>query len=438
MSKDISMNIESLITLTQTLPQADVISPAHAERWASTVLNQDPDRAVWHVKRASGIGGSEIGALVADMRGDWSFKSAHDIVAEKLLIYPPSLPNGPMLRGIRMETVLREMFHKKFSAAPREDMIELMSEGSVGGDLSWMVGSPDDVVEIGGKIFIPDYKNPNAGAVSVYDRTGEVPFEYVAQLHQYSMIAAQKGIQVAGMFLVSLDWDKWEIDVRLVEVDQNLTSEILRAGDLYWNEYVMQKRLPERIQRPSFMPDPDLAAEIDLVTSEYLAADSLAKESKIRADLLRERVAYLASRVFLGDRKMSFGGVNISGKQVLDENAVANLLNRHGAKPDDFGVIGKLDADRAVGRLQELGEDISNFCDIEVDWNAAIAYLIEKNESVDGCFTEEKSVRLTSKKKGEEADYIAASKQRAGQVAEEFVSSSVEFKRALQLVRAKA
>ena len=62
------MNIDDLRTrlrkIVDLLPQRRHIPDAVAERWIDGVLQLDPERALWHVERAFGIGGSEIGEIL--------------------------------------------------------------------------------------------------------------------------------------------------------------------------------------------------------------------------------------------------------------------------------------------------------------------------------------------------------------------------------------
>ena len=69
-----------------TLPQARHIKEEDAKIWYDTTKKLEPSRFLWHYDRLHGLGGSDMGEIVAAYRGEYNmFKTPYDIIEEKLM-----------------------------------------------------------------------------------------------------------------------------------------------------------------------------------------------------------------------------------------------------------------------------------------------------------------------------------------------------------------
>lgn len=312
-------------------PQSGFFTKKRIDQWFEAVLRVDRARAAWHIKRTYGFGGSEIGVLVAERHGLLDpFESARGVVAAKLLLQTPQEPIPAMERGQYMEPVIQQLFMakmRKHAAVRDERSMRLMSKAL--GLRPWQVGSPDDVVFIGRgkkkKRYIVDYKAPGDGG---YEITG-VPMRYAAQLHHYGMIAERLGIEVDGYLLVCVNYQTWNLEVLNVDYDPKLAQAILEVGDFYWDEYVMQDRLPDYGRLNHF--DKNNLPEIEELEEQaltYFARKRLADMAMDGAQNARLRMTKMLRRYRLGGAKLPLfaGLLEISGKPDFDVDLAVEAL----------------------------------------------------------------------------------------------------------------
>src|SRR5690625_2513931 len=98
-----SAPLERLLKRIGALPQAGHLKGDDVTAWLRATLATDPSRINWHIRRAGGFGGSEMGALVAAIQNRSGRMSPHRIIRQKLLRLPPDRPNVDMRRGLAME-----------------------------------------------------------------------------------------------------------------------------------------------------------------------------------------------------------------------------------------------------------------------------------------------------------------------------------------------
>src|SRR3546814_10913677 len=94
-----------MFRLIDQLPQRDALDLSDIRQWVGYVANTMPDQAIWHVIRAGGVGGSEIGGLVRNFlgyRADFKF-SAHDWALSKVFKRYLDGMTEDMRRGIDNE-----------------------------------------------------------------------------------------------------------------------------------------------------------------------------------------------------------------------------------------------------------------------------------------------------------------------------------------------
>jgi len=167
------------------LPQRGIIPDAVAERWIDGILKLDPERALWHVNRARGFGGSEIGELLLERNGEKEYlKSATNIINDKLLITLPDRENIYMARGTVLEIVADSVYHRLMGSRSIKNDPSVRDAFNKPGSKPFVVGNPDDVTRSREEsLVIPDFK-----VRSNLDWDSDLPFTYVCQLHWYGHI----------------------------------------------------------------------------------------------------------------------------------------------------------------------------------------------------------------------------------------------------------
>lgn len=160
----------------------------------------------WHMNRLGNrngptIGGSEIGALVADELGDAPpFDLTPSLLFErKLLMRPLEASNEAMAFGNLYEDVARAMFEKEHPYLVRDDAaIAALREAN--GTLTALAYSPDDIFLLAnGRRALIDYKSPYTGLIPV---ESEISLGYASQLHQGRKVLNDLDFKVDHMMLV--------------------------------------------------------------------------------------------------------------------------------------------------------------------------------------------------------------------------------------------
>jgi predicted phage-related endonuclease len=347
-------SIDEQIKALYKAEQSQFFTENRVKKWMDQVLQVDGDRLPWHIKRTYGFGGSEVGVLVAERNGlvD-AFESARNIVAAKLLINPPSAAIPAMERGQYMEDIVAKKFMSdwaKHKPVRDEEAMSVMSKAI--GYRNWQNGSPDDVVILGKnrKRYVIDYKAPGDGG---YEIKG-VPMRYAAQLHHYGMIADKCGIKVDGYLLVAIDYRYWKLETLPVPFDPELQEQILEAGDYYWNEFVMQDRLPDFARKQYF----DKSALADRETIEddavrFLVHKRIADLGYAEAKKIQTSIGSRLIQHRVGDSKVQLVGglLDISAKPTFNSEMAAEALGPKAdeARLPDWDVEGLLEAATQAG-----------------------------------------------------------------------------------------
>lgn len=230
------MTVEKLL---QALPQGDVIKPHHAEKWLNAMQKREDFHNInWHINRLKGIGGSESISAVqryALERGESlpdPFASPRYTAMQKLLMVVPNEANAKMLRGNRFESLIVDRFCEQMNAKKRDDLMEAVAEASREGvdrDNPWLIGNPDLIAEINGKVYLIDIKAPD-------EAHDEFPFGYQVQLHHYRLIMEKAGVAPDGMILANFSWKDYAILPLEVEYNRSIEKRILEGGKLLWDD----------------------------------------------------------------------------------------------------------------------------------------------------------------------------------------------------------
>jgi predicted phage-related endonuclease len=450
--KDFADLERRLATLIDRLPQRSVIQDQHASRWLGRTIAMSIERvelehgkgnatighvhthALWHVRRASAIGGSEIGTIVKHFRGDrGNFTSAKNLALEKLLIMSPQRSTPEMARGNRAEPWLQRMYHEQHGVHSDADMIGLM-KGYRWSRLPQLVGTPDDIVVLpDGRRRLVDYKCPSADVNEEYEKNG-VSFDYVCQVHHYGVLSQSSGGRFDEMEVAVFDPRYFVIHQYKVERDTDLIQEIMRSGKVFWDEYVMNGLIPD-----------DLAPDaLEIQEGEMYDLGVQAVMLKVMGDELEVRRKELLSRISamgsewheLATGKLDMGFASFTRSRKWDEAALVELAGAVGIDPaTHLKDSGKPDTDKAVALIAALhkritaGEDPAPIlADIartgvptksEIDLDALEEELRGVGVSTTPAAGLAEKFLISQKKKGEDADNVRTIKTEAIAFADE-------------------
>lgn len=317
-----------LVTRLRRLPQAPRFTDRQAEAWAAEWGRQPTADALGgltleqHLRRLGGFGASEIGVLVEERRGGYSpFATARELVARKLLLEFPAPADEHMRRGIAMEPLIREAFLRQTGATRLEGLTRQVAAHSPARH-PWMQCTPDDFVELDGRLVLVDYKAP-------VEPLAALSLPYACQLHQIGLIAEDLGYPVDGRALVAWNHPRGRPEVLVCAFDPALATEIVEAGEHYW-DCVLRGELPPWPARGGLALNladlsPEAKAELEALAERWLRLEVLAKESERLTEEARTALAERCRSHGLAETVDS-GPVRIKPRAVWDPDAVAARL----------------------------------------------------------------------------------------------------------------
>lgn len=378
--------------LIDALPQRKQIKDSHAERWLHLTLTRAESRmkmemgldevpvdavhrhAFWHVRRASGFGGSEIGTLVLHARGEnGDHTSAKNIVMSKLLIIAPSEGDEHTSRGVKAEPDIRRMYEERSGAVRDDWAIGKLKTGRMQG-VPAIIGNPDDIF-LNPDVQVPvnannpdgpmrpqretvDYKAPSEDVMAEYRKDG-ISFSYVCQLHHYTLVAMSAGIPVDKLSIRGFDYKNWSIREFEVPFDKELAKEIIRDVRHYWDGMVMKGEIPEKIEAPRLPVDDDA-----VIAMGYQLTELKVLQDKIEAMMkdVRAKIADYGTET----HGVSVGAMNLLAAtfkrdRAWDEDQLRDIAARVELNADDFLVPekGKLNTDQVDQMLAQISELIT-------------------------------------------------------------------------------
>ncbi len=367
MAEQIPTLEQFLNDIVPTLPQASVIKPENAIRWYNDVKKIDPDRFMWHVARIRGFGGSDIGIIAAWFLNEHAlFKTARDIVCEKLMYASPFASNAKMRQGTFMEEHVKQEFLRTNNATSRQDLVALMDKAT-DPDHPWMRVSVDDIAQIGNTIYVTDYKTPTS------EPKNEVPINYAAQVHQGLHLAQKNNVPATGMLVVPYSWADAIPKPVLIEQDINLMQAILEGGDIVWN-HVLEGKLPDykRFESQSVAYSVESCELISKAQSELLVATAcfnVASQIKASAEdelqnILKEHAPRYAR--FKGARLPI--DLTAAVNQKVDKDDFEQMLAEQQIKIEDLSCPDSyFDNDKLEDFLEEQGRTVQEFKRLKPD-----------------------------------------------------------------------
>jgi len=364
-----------------TLPQRDAIEMSDAKQWINYMVHVMPSEAMWHMVRAGGVGGSEIGGLVRNFlgqRADHEF-SAHDWALGKLLRMTPTKPISVMQRGHAMEPIHAERFYQEYNASRDALSYEKLSKAQ--GTAIWMRYSPDDIVllkaptqfetvdgnlTLDGRILL-DYKAPTQ-----VDDKSRIAFQYTCQLHQGAILCQEQGIELKGAMLSQFDWANWRLKNDYVEINDELCQLIRQSGDHYW-DYVMRGQIPRYITRNRYELNPEKQKAYEQAAIRLGQLKAMSTELTNAAEDLRSKLnkGLGIDQARLDGQTIVFkGAIKVSATTSVDEDKVRKAL---GEKALEELAMEKPEVDRYSSEALEAVKEVLG--------EAAMANLMMKNKS---------------------------------------------------------
>ncbi len=335
--------------MIDALPQRAVISPEARQRWLDGIVRYHGDRAEWHVQRLQGFGGSEIGALLRHELNlsESGFGNAQRIIEQKLCRRLPERETHHMRRGNELEHLARLAFAYRYGAEQDQEALAAMAKPHQRPGYEWLVGNPDDILKIGGKRFLPDYKVP-----ATYSEG--IDYDYTAQLHHYALGAQLRHIPLDGLVLAKLDLAPelqeslmtklrnapleevravakmiadtdvpgLRIVAHVVEQVRSLKADILDVGRTYWNDYVLAGQVPDMAPLPRIELNPAQLEDLGRYQQQYAIAHAgLGHLEDVKKDL-SGKITKMLDGVDVSKYSLPVTVTNVSQKRTLDPDRI--------------------------------------------------------------------------------------------------------------------
>ena len=352
----------------QKLPQAKHIKKEDARAWLLSVQENDPARVNWHLKRLSGLGGSDIGEIAAWQMGyPNQFKTPADIVRDKLMKNPVGFQTPQMRRGSLLEPAIRQIFHEDFEASTNEKLKSCIEKVEHYGSNNhpWMRGNVDDVVEIDGSTYIVDYKSSSHVPPSA-------PIPYAAQVHQYAcLLAEDQELELPGcdgLLICYFDYPSGEVVPIEVPFDPEIMQAVKEGGDIIWQHVLdgsypditprerSKKEIPEEIKEQIQSLEEELVQaniyscaakdiyqnkqqELNNILKTYCGEEPLKEQSiplqimssTVKCDLDHEELQQLVKNTQVDESTLKS-----TSATKFDEDKIKSFLKEHGQKQKDF------------------------------------------------------------------------------------------------------
>ena len=365
------------------LPQSKHFSDSAIKQWLSILEARGEHQSIdWHIKRLSGIGGSESFAtaqIMALEQGELPefdpFGRVDKLVRQKLLLEPPLLRTTSMQRGIDLEPIIKKMSLELLDAKERNDLKMMTREQS--GKIKeheWLIGSPDLIAEThDGKIILADLKVPE-------NASQKIPERYVYQLHHYAILyySIEKKFPDHLMCL-QYDWSKHQIVVETVDIDKSILKTIIEGGDRLWNEYILEGIVPEIPRTVEKTIDPEVIAKIERLYARYKTLD---ESISLLKTLIESEINGLMKKYTPKELNQNTSMVRFSERvSIADEERVKRLLEERGVDLKEVSTPGTLDEAKIERFFKEQGLNLDDFRQTKFDAKK-VAELIDDEEAI--------------------------------------------------------
>lgn len=199
---------------------------------AEVVLPASASRQAWLAARRSGIGGSDVAAIL----GLSSFRTPLAVWLDKTAQDPPVEDEAERYEwGHRIEPVLREKFADAHPDLAVVDPPGLLRHP----EYEWALATPDGLVGLDG---IWEGKNVNHFASKGWDDDG-VPDAYAIQVLWYLFVTGRSVAHVSALL------DGCRYVERTIWRDDDLVATLLEKVETWWTRYVLGETMPPPTER---------------------------------------------------------------------------------------------------------------------------------------------------------------------------------------------
>lgn len=366
------------------LPQRKKIPDNVVEDWIEATIATERERAIWHVDRAFGIGGSEIGELLLTSTGKPNeYNTLNDISSSKLLLLPPQRSNIYMRRGTAMEILAEKVYLRlsgHSSVLEQEDVAAAFKRPHK--QHSYIIGNPDAVVDTQDrKRIITDFK-----VRSNLDTNDEIKLVNAAQTHWYGAIhEANLGRRPDGYALAELDIPTGMIDelmqeknpdfdaladqiaavnrpgfgmqIRLFRHNDNLSRNMIRLAGKFWESYVLSGTpyQPPKTKLPENLTDSDHEA-VKFAQNKFLRSKLAEVVAKSEAEQAKDAAVQIASKFDLKKWPFETAGLSTGLTARFDIEGAASHLTALGVPKSSLTKgTNKPDIDAMMHTLESQG-----------------------------------------------------------------------------------
>jgi hypothetical protein len=350
-------------------PQRDVLLDSDVDAWIEAVIRLYPDRALWHVARLYGFGGSEVGALCNARCGKRNFfVSSKQLIAGKLCKAIPFGGDTHTRRGEALEKTVQSLFEEKLTSSGLSftnlsSIQRFHLEEEANPMFEWMRSTLDGLYEIdlqdgSSEVWLVDFKSPSVGVMTHYkddlnkiskktenldsvfnftidsqanriarfvDSKTEID-SYIQQLMHYKTDAFLKDVSVSRTVLAIFDYQIGDVQIIDIEKDDLAVDDIIQSSEFFWDNYVMTGTLPPEEGREKV----DVDDKLDFLASDFEDFVQIRHSMRSLNNLLTVTKRKIESRLEpfkLQDNKViEAQGVQIKSNHVILEDAVADRL----------------------------------------------------------------------------------------------------------------
>lgn len=191
-----------------------------------------------------GLGGSNMGTVLAWYRGDYNFfQSGQELYQQLRFEILPISDMAGLRLGKATEELNKELFHEKYKAVSVDDTLDAIRGAHFEHNEALRV-TPDDIVVMpDGGLYIVDYKTVERGKPARNISDG-----YKAQLVQGMTIAELLGHHISGGIISYLDIPNMEAVAISMNREEMLSirKEMDEAREVFWGHLVEAERPPYR------------------------------------------------------------------------------------------------------------------------------------------------------------------------------------------------
>jgi putative phage-type endonuclease len=281
------------------------------------------DRTSFLARRKTGIGGSDVGAIV----GVDPYRNALDVYLEKTGELPDTPATRVQERGRRLEPIIREMYFERSGRRQKQARFRRHPKHK------WLLGHPDSLIR--------GTEHPEPEELDVFERPGVLECKSMnyAILKKTEDRGLSETYQLQGQHYCKLcghDWvafallhpDSWRFAVINLEADAGVQKQMIDICEHFWHNHVVPRQPP----KPK---DPEW--EIELPAVEGIVVDrhdepwrtALGQEQAMKALLAEAKELYDDSRGAIKELCERHGVFEGAGARVyFKQRAGAKRLNR--------------------------------------------------------------------------------------------------------------